>query len=173
MQPPCLAARAQSQAKKLWAGEEALNDDGGGSCGYELQFQTVYCLSFLPFFLSISNVESPPPPPPRAATTHIPTERDGSVTIGKQRLLVTENALRCESGRQSGGEEVVGLHRTWTERAHNRFLPPAAVKSVQIYKASRNTANRPPACRTPTAPDLKIFLNLLGRLGVRGQGDEK
>lgn len=134
------------------------------------------------FFLSISNspvrgeVYPHPPPTARPATTrkhtHIPTERDGSVTIGKQRLLVTENALRCESRRQSGGEEVVGLHRTWTRGAQNRSLPPTVVKSVQIYKASSNTANRPPACRTPTAPDLKIILNLLGRMEVRGQGDE-
>lgn len=119
---------------------------------------------------------APPAPTARPATTrkhrHIPTERDGSVTIGKQRLLVTENALRRESRRQSGGEEVVGLHRTWTDRAQNRFPPPTVVKSVQIYKASRNTANRPPACRTPTAPDLKIILNLLGRMEVRGRGDE-
>lgn len=41
--------------------------------------------------------------------THIPRERDGSVTIGKQRLLVTENALRREPRQRSEGEEVVGL----------------------------------------------------------------
>lgn len=32
LQPPCLAARAQSQGKKLWAGGEGLNNNGGGSC---------------------------------------------------------------------------------------------------------------------------------------------
>lgn len=44
--------------------------------------------------------------------TYIPSARDGSVTIGKQRLLVTENelGLGLGSGEQKRGlEEVLGL----------------------------------------------------------------
>ena len=52
---------------------------------------------------------------------HIPGERDGSVTIGKQRLLVTENALHCGQGERSGGEEVLGLGSLETE--NGPFLP--------------------------------------------------
>lgn len=71
--------------------------------------------------------------------THIPRERDGSVTIGKQRLLVTENALRREPGPQSGGEEVVGLRRAWTGESTGPFPPPLC------SKLSRFT--RPPGVR--------------------------
>lgn len=39
--------------------------------------------------------------------TYIPSARDGSVTIGKQRLLVTENELGL--GLKRGVEEVLGL----------------------------------------------------------------
>lgn len=67
---------------------------------------------------------------------------------------------------------MVGLHRTSTRSAQNHFLPPTVVKSVQIYKASRNTYNPPPARQIPTTPDLKIILNLHGRMEVRGSGDE-
>lgn len=67
---------------------------------------------------------------------------------------------------------MVGLRRTSTGSAQNHFLPPTVVKSVQIYKASRNTYNPLPARQIPTTPDLKIILNLHGRMEVRGPGDE-
>lgn len=57
--------------------------------------------------------------------THIPRERDGSVTIGKQRLLVTENALLREPGQQSGGEEVVGLRRGLDRGEHGAISSPS------------------------------------------------
>lgn len=57
--------------------------------------------------------------------THIPRERDGSVTIGKQRLLVTENALLREPGQQSGGEEVVGLRRGLDGGEHGAISSPS------------------------------------------------
>lgn len=124
-------ARSRGQERRCWAITAGAPVDI--KCNSRQSPACPSCLFFLsPFLIRQSAERTTPPastPTARPATTrkhtHIPTERDGSVTIGKQRLLVTENALRRESRRQSGGEEVVGLHRTWTERAQNRFLPPA------------------------------------------------
>ncbi|KAF3705341.1 40S ribosomal protein S16 [Channa argus] len=70
--------------------------------------------------------------PQAKSEAHIPGGRDGSVTIGKQRLLVTENALRPEPGQRSEGEEVVGLRWAWTSRGPGPRLPLSVVNCPDL-----------------------------------------
>lgn len=77
---------------------------------------------------------------------YIPNGRDGSVTIGKQRLLVTENALRLEAGQPSAGE------RKWwdyTGAAAGRERRAASC-GPQRSKLSRFTSEGPHPPLTPS-----------------------
>lgn len=92
------------------------------------------------------------------------------MTIGKQRLLVTENALRLEPGQPSAGRGSDGITPALGHRARERRAtssPPAARRSKLsrfTSKAPRDTGYRaaPPIfvpSKPSTAPDLKIILN--------------
>ena len=81
------------------------------------------------------------------------------MTIGKQRLLVTENALLLEPGQRSGGEEVVGLRLGLDEESAGPFPPPRRSKLSRFTRPSGIQIPHPRPVEPSTAPDLKIILN--------------
>lgn len=110
--------------RRHWA--KGCREEGGANinCNSRLPVFPIFFLPSQPKVLSPNTLSR------RYAHTHtqvyththtdIPSERDGSVTIGKQRLLVTENALRLEPGQPSTGRGSDGITPALGHRARER-----------------------------------------------------
>lgn len=137
--------------RRHWA--NGCREEGGANinCNSRLPVYPTFFLPSQPKVLSPNTLSRCYTHTRTSIHTHIPSERDGSVTIGKQRLLVTENALRLEPGQPSAGRGSDGITPVLGHRAGERWAtsspPPLAAVNCPDLQA------RPPGIRV-TAPPL-------------------
>lgn len=130
LQHPARLAGLSHGAKARVEEEEVLTEESGVDINCISRPSTAVVLfSFLHF--SNSKPQHPILLLHTQVYTHIPSERDGSVTIGKQRLLVTENALRREPP-PAKRRKWWDYWRACTRRERGYFLPLSVVNCPDL-----------------------------------------